>query len=71
MSEKKVVDILDREIKVGQVVAYPVRKSSSMWMNHGVVSEVGDDYIVVRCDGGTRRSVVRSLDRVVIAREAA
>ena len=87
MGEKKKVDILGREIKVGQVVAYPVRHSSSMWMSHGVVTEVGENFIKVNIDtdkwdtnaddgiGGfvpaSKVVTVSSIDRVVIAKEVA
>ena len=72
-------DILGREIKTTYIVAYPVRFSSSMWMSHGQVTEVGKDFIKVSIDtvrwSGEKREkpkvvTVRSLDRVVIARGA-
>jgi hypothetical protein len=33
-------DMLGNEIKVGKMVAYPVRHSSRMWMNYGRVEKV-------------------------------
>lgn len=74
-------DVLGREIKVGQIVAYPGRQSSLMWLTVAPVKEVGKDSIKVeidtnRWDGKDFSPVkklvtVRSIDRVVIAKEAA
>ena len=35
-------DMLGNEIVVGNMVAYPVRQSSSMWMSYGKILEVND-----------------------------
>ena len=35
-----VVDFRGEEIRVGDLVAYPLRQSSSMWMNVGVVCKI-------------------------------
>lgn len=33
-------DLLNREILIGDIIAYPVRKSSSLWMEHGEVKQI-------------------------------
>jgi hypothetical protein len=41
------VDYFGNDIKVGDLVVYPNRSGSSMWMNHGTVKAIGmrpDDY---------------------------
>ena len=35
-------DMLGNEIVVGNMVAYPVRHSSSMWMSYGKVAELNE-----------------------------
>lgn len=35
-------DMFGNEIKVGKMVAYPVRRSSHMWMSYGRVTEVNE-----------------------------
>lgn len=71
-------DILGREIKVGQIVAYPVRQSSSMWMSYGEVKEIGEKTIKVMPSRGRwgtqplgKLATTSRIDRVVIAKEAA
>lgn len=63
-------DFADREIKVGDVCAYPVRRGSRMWLNRLLVQA-----IVPEMDGslklkGTNRDghpvTITTLDRVVI-----
>ena len=33
-------DLLGRQISVGDIITYPGRQSSSMWMNHAIVREI-------------------------------
>ena len=33
-------DLLGRQINVGDIITYPGRQSSSMWMNHAIVREI-------------------------------
>ena len=70
MSEIVAKDFVDREIKVGDVCAYPVRRGSKMWLNRLLVQA-----IVADIDGspklkGQNRDghpvTISSLDRVVI-----
>lgn len=40
MDRSNPVDIFDREFKLGQVIAYPVRHGSYMGMNHGTIVDI-------------------------------
>jgi hypothetical protein len=40
-------DFLGRELKVGQRIVYPGRGGSSLWMNQGHITGIGDNYIEV------------------------
>jgi hypothetical protein len=40
-------DSLGRTIKPGDVIVYPGRSGSYVWINHGVVMEVEETYIKV------------------------
>lgn len=52
-----------REVKVGCVVAYPGRRSSSTWITTGTVVEVDNLNGRVRLDGGSRGSGSKQLGR--------
>jgi hypothetical protein len=58
-----VVDILGRTIHIGDVVTYPQRVGSRMWMSIMRVEEVRPGFIKGTWDGAPRRTSV--LDRVV------
>lgn len=36
-------DMFDREIKVGDICVYPVRRGSKMWMNRLVIQKIAHD----------------------------
>ncbi len=63
MAGNDVVDVLGREIHVGDVVCYPQRVSSNMWMSIMRVEEVRPGFIKGTWDGAPRRTSV--LSRVV------
>ncbi len=44
MGEKRWEDYFKNEIKIGDLVLYPNRQGSSMWMNHGTVLARGSSY---------------------------
>ncbi len=52
-------------IEVEDMVVYPVRQGSRMWMVNGLVSELGDGRIKVDVFG-QKPAWVSALDRVVI-----
>lgn len=63
-------DFLDRQIKVGDICVYPVRRGSSMWLNRFTVLK-----ITPTLNGGVKLSgqkgdghavTVTGIDRVVI-----
>lgn len=71
MSEiKKANDMFDREVRVGDICVYPVRRGSRMWMNKVVVKsvvadELGIPIIVgIKQDGYPVR--IKALGRVAI-----
>lgn len=71
MSEAiKPVDFLDREIRVGDICVYPVRRRSAMWLNRITVHDIkhgpdGSPRIVgLKGDGHTVS--VSTLERVAI-----
>ena len=47
------LDALGRQIAVGDVVVYPSRASSSVWLTVGAVTAVEDDRVKVDVCGGT------------------
>ena len=63
-------DMFDREIRVGDVCVYPVRRGSAMWMNRVTVQRISHDprgapkLSGVKGDGYPVN--VTSLDRVAI-----
>lgn len=71
MSENKVPrDMFDREIRLGDICVYPVRRGSQMWMNRITVQKLSHDprgeprLSGVKQDGYPVN--VTSLDRVAI-----
>jgi len=44
----KFKDSLDREIELGDVITYPSRQGSGMWVNFGRVVEIKEDYLVLK-----------------------
>lgn len=70
-------DITGREFKVGDRIAYPLRRSSSLWMEQGTIVEIKDDCLVLApvARTGHRRSdrhshLSRSDRAVIIDRDA-
>ena len=70
----KVEDILGRELKVGDTIAYPRRSGSSMWMTTGVITAIEEfrdrwtktmhPMLKVMKKSG-RKTHVTSVDRVI------
>jgi hypothetical protein len=59
-------DFLGNEIKPGDIVVYPTRQSSRMWMNRAKVTQVrSDGTLRVQRADGTVKPIVR-VDRVVV-----
>lgn len=62
-------DCLDREIRVGDICVYPVRRGSSMWMNRITVQRISNANDTFKLHGikddGYQVSV-SSLDRVAL-----
>lgn len=53
-------DALGRIIEVDDIVTYPVRQGSHMWINAGVVAEINDSHILVgRFNGSKDVKLVR------------
>lgn len=63
-------DFLDREIRVGDICVYPVRKGSSMWINRVTVQRITRDpaggFKVHGMKGDGYPVVVTSMDRLTI-----
>lgn len=63
-------DIRGKEINVKDVVAYPCRQYSSMWLNVGTVIEIRKEGIVVSVYEPTRRvhsnRYVRNIKNMVV-----
>jgi hypothetical protein len=63
-------DCFDRDIKIGDICVYPVRRGSKMWMNRIVVQKISHDpqgrpkLHGVKGDGWTVN--ITSLDRVAL-----
>lgn len=62
-----VVDFMGREIAAGNVVAYPVRRGSKMWLNKLNVQHVEDDRITGYNNLGRRITVTNLKNVVVVA----
>jgi len=65
-------DILGVELKVGDTIAYPGRRRSSMWMNIGTIHCFGKDWnnrftITVKISKTKKSVTLYRLDRVVKA----
>lgn len=39
------IDILGREFKVGNIIAYPGRSGSSLWLSIGMITEIGSEQV--------------------------
>jgi hypothetical protein len=66
------LDLLDRPIEVGDTIAYPGRRGSSVYMNVGVVREVVYDWQSghsLRVERTKDNTAYRELGRVVTLRE--
>ena len=59
------IDFFGLLIEKGDMVVYPVRKGSRMWMVSGLVDELGEGRIKVDVSG-RKPAWVTALDRVVI-----
>lgn len=59
-------DFFDREIEVGDLVTWPVRRASRMWMNAGTVMAVSADELSV-CKRDTGRTVTLKNAKTVIS----
>lgn len=70
MSEIKVKDMLDRDILVGDICVYPVRRGSKLWMNRIVVKSITVDDLgkptVVGIKQDNYPVRVKALDRLAI-----
>lgn len=71
MSDQKTpMDFLGREIRVGDVCTYPVRRGSNMWLNRVVIQRISHDPRGEPKLSGLKQDgypvSVTSLDRVVI-----
>lgn len=59
-------DFLGREIKVGDVLVYPVRRRSAMWLTKITVTDLGNDTVHGTNDNG-RRITLSKPNRSIIA----
>lgn len=76
MNEILAKDIFDKDIKRGDLITYPVRQNSNMWMSYGYAIECRmvkhhweDECIpTLVIEGGSTKGkrVVSNLDRVVL-----
>ena len=75
MSEVLAKDIFDRDIRKGDLITYPVRFSSSMWMASGYVVEARKrkswndteaTSLVVEGGSSEGKRTITSLNRVVL-----
>ena len=58
-------DFLGREIQRGDIIVYPNRKSSSLWMNKARVIEVHENKLRIQRNGDVVRPLA-CVDRVVV-----
>jgi hypothetical protein len=61
------LDFMGREITAGNVIAYPVRRGSKMWLNKLNVQHVEDDKIVGYNNLGRRITITNLRNVVVVA----
>lgn len=59
-------DFLEREIKVGCTLVYPVRRKSKMWLTKIQVTDLGDETIRGVNDKGHRVTLSRSNRSIVV-----
>jgi hypothetical protein len=63
-------DMFDREVRIGDICVYPVRRGSQMWMNRVVVQKISHDPRGAPKLSGLKQDGypvnVTSLDRVAI-----
>jgi hypothetical protein len=64
----KAYDHYDREIRRNDVVTYPVRKGSSMWLDNGKVTAINSDgsLSITKPDTG-RKTVIQNTDTTILA----
>lgn len=58
-------DFLGRDIEVGHLLVYPVRRGGSMWLRRLIVTDLTDDIVHGTTDGG-RNVWLHRPDRSVI-----
>lgn len=66
-------DCTGRDILEGDLITYPVRARSQMWMNQAIVTVVGEDYIEVEKFLGAsthRKARIKDVSRTTIALRA-
>lgn len=59
-------DFLEREIKVGDTLVYPVRQFSSMWLTKITVTDLSDETVHGTNDNGRRVTVSRTKRSVIV-----
>jgi len=62
-----VVDFMGREIAAGNVIVYPVRRGSLMWLNKLNVQHVEDDKVIGYNNLGRRVTITNLANVVVVA----
>lgn len=61
-------DFLNREITVGCMIVYPVRRRSSMWLANMTVTDLGDG-VVHGVNSKGRRITVSKVSRCVVIKD--
>ena len=61
------VDFTGREIVAGNVIVYPVRRGSKMWLNRMTVQHVEDDKVAGYNNLGHRITITNLKNIVVVA----
>jgi hypothetical protein len=61
------VDFMGREIVAGNIIAYPVRRGSKMWLNKLNVQHVEDDKVVGYNNLGRRITITNLKNVLVVA----
>jgi hypothetical protein len=59
-------DFLEREIQVGQMLVYPVRRRSSMWLSRIRVTDIGDRTVSGTNSKGRRITLSRPNRSVIV-----
>lgn len=57
MSNPILMDFYERDLVEGQIIAYPVRQGSNLWIEKALITEVCEDFLKVEKANGSKTRI--------------